>query len=79
MVLPNNWQESEMILPGKNQNDSSLGWEEPGWFFLLMIGKNQKLFLIGGTKMIHTYAGKNHNDSSIRYGTLQMGRIKNYS
>ena len=25
--------ESEMILPVKNQNDSSMGWEEPKWFF----------------------------------------------
>ena len=39
-----------------------------------MIGKNQKLFLMGRTNMIHTYAGRNHNDSSIRNGTTPMGK-----
>ena len=54
MVLPNNWKESEMILHGKNQNDSSLGWEEPKWFF----------HWVGRTKMVLPRAGKNQNGSS---------------
>ena len=71
LVLPCSWEESNKTLysgrtsSGKNQNDSSMGLEEPK-LFLLMIGKNHKLFLIGRTKMILPYAGKNLNDTSIR-------------
>ena len=126
MVLPNKWEESEMILSGKNQHDSFIGWEEPKWFFQVMgrtkmvlpwNGKNQngsstgweepKWFFhrVGRTKMVlpsvgktqnscslplgrkdsslenqdgSSYAGKNHNDSSIKNGTTQMVLLNNW-
>ena len=69
MVLPNNWEESEMILPGKNQNDSSLGWEESKWFFhgverTKIVGschwEESKTILPGTNQDDFSYAGKNH-------------------
>ena len=63
MVLLNNVEESEMILPGKNQNDSSLGWEESKWFFH-GVGRTKicvsKTILPGTNQDNFSYAGKNH-------------------
>ena len=88
MVLPNKWEESEMILSGKNQHDSFIGWEEPKWFFQVMgrtkmvlpwNGKNQNGSSTGWeepknqrTKDDSSYTGKNHNDSSIKNGMTKV-------